>query len=84
MSPIQRGISHREHGLREMLMLSAGKLFQDVGYVQASIYRIASAVNAPKGTSEARKTLHRDLSIANSRLFMNRFLDQQVLARATN
>jgi TetR/AcrR family transcriptional repressor of nem operon len=33
-----------------MLMLSAGKLFQDVGYVQASIYRIASAVNAPKGT----------------------------------
>jgi TetR/AcrR family transcriptional repressor of nem operon len=33
-----------------MLLLSAGKLFQDVGYVQASIYRIASAVNAPKGT----------------------------------
>jgi TetR/AcrR family transcriptional repressor of nem operon len=50
MSPIQRDISHREHGLREMLLLSAGKLFQDVGYVQASIYRIASAVDAPKGT----------------------------------
>jgi len=33
-----------------MLLRSAGKLFQDVGYVQASIYRITSAVNAPKGT----------------------------------
>src|SRR5260370_3880164 len=33
-----------------MLRRSAGKLFQDVGYVQASIYRIASAVNAPKRT----------------------------------
>jgi TetR/AcrR family transcriptional repressor of nem operon len=33
-----------------MLLRSAGKLFQDIGYVQASIYRIASAVNAPKGT----------------------------------
>jgi len=33
-----------------MLLRSAGKLFQDVGYVQASIYRIASGVNAPKGT----------------------------------
>jgi TetR/AcrR family transcriptional repressor of nem operon len=31
-------------------MRAAGKLFQDVGYVKASIYRIASAVNAPKGT----------------------------------
>ena len=50
MSPIQGEISRREHGTREMLLLSAGKLFQDVGYVQASIYRIASAVNAPKGT----------------------------------
>lgn len=50
MSPIQREISHREHDSREMLLRSAGKLFQDVGYVQASIYRIASAVNAPKGT----------------------------------
>ena len=50
MSPIQGEISHREHDLREMLLRSAGKLFQDIGYVQASIYRIASAVNAPKGT----------------------------------
>jgi len=50
MSPIQGQISHREHDLREMLLRSAGKLFQDVGYVQASIYRIASAINAPKGT----------------------------------
>ena len=33
-----------------MLLRAAGKLFQDVGYVQASIYRIASAVNVPKGT----------------------------------
>jgi len=33
-----------------MLLRAAGKLFQDVGYVRASIYRIASAVNAPKGT----------------------------------
>ncbi|MGC2531047.1 MAG: hypothetical protein WA639_25145 [Candidatus Acidiferrum sp.] len=51
MSPIQREIAHREHDSREMLLRSAGKLFQDVGYVQASIYRIASAVNAPKGMS---------------------------------
>jgi TetR/AcrR family transcriptional regulator, transcriptional repressor for nem operon len=50
MSPIQGEISHREHDPSEMLLRSAGKLFQDVGYVQASIYRIASAVNAPKGT----------------------------------
>ena len=50
MSPIQGEISHREHDPREMLLRSAGKLFQDVGYVQASIYRIAFAVNAPKGT----------------------------------
>src|SRR3984957_3524767 len=50
MSPIQEEISHREHDPRELLLRSAGKLFQDVGYVQASIYRIASAVNAPKGT----------------------------------
>lgn len=35
---------------RQMLLLSGGKLFQEVGYVQASIYRIAAAVNAPKGT----------------------------------
>ncbi|MCU1300253.1 MAG: transcriptional regulator, TetR family [Candidatus Sulfotelmatobacter sp.] len=50
MAPIHSEISHREHDPREMLLLSAGRLFQDVGYVQASIYRIASAVNAPKGT----------------------------------
>ena len=50
MSPIRGEISHREHDPREMLLLSGGRLFQDVGYVQASIYRIASAVNAPKGT----------------------------------
>jgi TetR/AcrR family transcriptional repressor of nem operon len=50
MSPIQGEISHRERDPREMLLLSGGRLFQNVGYVQASIYRIASAVNAPKGT----------------------------------
>jgi TetR/AcrR family transcriptional regulator, transcriptional repressor for nem operon len=50
MPPIQGESSHREHNPREMLLLSGGRLFQDVGYVQASIYRIASAVNAPKGT----------------------------------
>jgi TetR/AcrR family transcriptional regulator, transcriptional repressor for nem operon len=50
MSQVQSEISHRGHDAREMLLLSAGKLFQDVGYVQASIQRIASAVNAPKGT----------------------------------
>ena len=37
---IQGEISHREHDpRRKMLLRSAGKLFQDVGYVQASIYR---------------------------------------------
>src|ERR1700691_2086830 len=50
MSPVQSEVSHREHDPREGLLLSAGKLFQTVGYVQASIHRIASAVNAPKGT----------------------------------
>ena len=50
MSPIQGEISPRKHDPREMLLLSGGRLFQDVGYIQASIYRIASAVNAPKGT----------------------------------
>jgi TetR/AcrR family transcriptional repressor of nem operon len=50
MSPIQGEISRREYDPREMLLRSAGKLFQDIGYVQASIHRIASAVNAPKGT----------------------------------
>ena len=33
-----------------MLLLSAAKLFQDVGYVQASIHHIADAMGAPKGT----------------------------------
>jgi TetR/AcrR family transcriptional repressor of nem operon len=46
----QGEISHRERNPREMLLRAAGKLFQDVGYVQASISHIASAVNAPKGT----------------------------------
>src|SRR6202522_3518401 len=50
MPPIQGETSGREHNPREMLLRAAGKLFQDVGYVQASIYRIASAINAPKGT----------------------------------
>jgi TetR/AcrR family transcriptional repressor of nem operon len=50
MPPIRRETSHREHDPRDTLLRAAGKLFQDVGYVQASIYRIASAVNAPKGT----------------------------------
>src|SRR6202167_2358029 len=50
MSPVQSEVSHREHDPREGLLLSAGKLFQTVGYVQASMHRIASAVNAPKGT----------------------------------
>jgi len=50
MSPIQGEIPYRKHDPREMLLLSGGRLFQDVGYVRASIYRIASAVNAPKGT----------------------------------
>jgi TetR/AcrR family transcriptional repressor of nem operon len=50
MSLVQSEKSHREHDPREALLLSAGKLFQDVGYVQASIHRIASAINAPKGT----------------------------------
>ena len=43
-------MSHRENNPREMLLRAAGKLFQDVGYVQASIHRIASAINVPKGT----------------------------------
>src|SRR5579862_5320885 len=50
MPPIRGETSHREQHPRDTLLRAAGKLFQDVGYVQASIYRIASAVNAPKGT----------------------------------
>jgi hypothetical protein len=50
MSPIQGEISHRKRDPREMLLLSAGELFQNVGYIQASIGRFASAVNAPNGS----------------------------------
>ena len=50
MPPIRGETSHRKHDPRDTLLRAAGKLFQDVGYVQASIYRIASAVKAPKGT----------------------------------
>jgi TetR/AcrR family transcriptional repressor of nem operon len=50
MPPIRGDTSYRERDPRDTLLRAAGKLFQDVGYVQASIYRIASAVNAPKGT----------------------------------
>lgn len=50
MPPVHGEISHRAHDPREAILRAAGKLFQDVGYVQASIYRIASAVNSPKGT----------------------------------
>jgi TetR/AcrR family transcriptional repressor of nem operon len=49
MPPAQGETSHRKHDPREILLRAAGKLFQDVGYMQASISRIASAVNAPKG-----------------------------------
>jgi TetR/AcrR family transcriptional repressor of nem operon len=50
MSRAHHRVSPLATNTREMLLLSAGKQFQEVGYVQASIYRIASAVNAPKGT----------------------------------
>ena len=50
MSSAQDQVARRATNTREMLLLSAGKLFQEVGYVQASIHRIAAAVNAPKGT----------------------------------
>jgi AcrR family transcriptional regulator len=50
MSSAQHQVAHRATNTREMLLLSAGKLFQDVGYVRASIQRIAAGVNAPKGT----------------------------------
>jgi TetR/AcrR family transcriptional repressor of nem operon len=46
----QHQVARRAANTREMLLLSAGKLFQEVGYVRASIHRIAAAVNAPKGT----------------------------------
>jgi TetR/AcrR family transcriptional repressor of nem operon len=50
MPQVQNEKSDREHDPREALLISGGKLFQDVGYARASIQRIASAVNAPKGT----------------------------------
>jgi len=50
MSRAQHQVTHRATNTREMLLLSAGKLFQEVGYVRASIHRIAASVNAPKGT----------------------------------
>ena len=50
MSNDQHQVARRATNTREILLLSAGKLFQEVGYVRASIHRIAAAVNAPKGT----------------------------------
>jgi TetR/AcrR family transcriptional repressor of nem operon len=50
MSSAQYRVARRATKTREMLLLSAGKLFQEVGYIRASIHRIAAAVNAPKGT----------------------------------
>jgi TetR/AcrR family transcriptional repressor of nem operon len=50
MSSAQHQIARRATNIRERLLLSVGKLFQEVGYVRASIHRIAAAVNAPKGT----------------------------------
>jgi len=50
MSSAQHRVAGRATNTREMLLLSAGKLFQEVGYVPASIHRIAAAVSAPKGT----------------------------------
>jgi len=47
MSRAQHQVAHRATNTREMLLLSAGKLFQEVGYVRASIHRIATGVNAP-------------------------------------
>ena len=50
MSSAQHKVARRATNTREMLLLSAGKLFQEVGYVRASIHGIVAAVNAPKGT----------------------------------
>jgi TetR/AcrR family transcriptional repressor of nem operon len=50
MSRAQHQVARRATNTREMLLLSAGKLFQELGYVRASVHRIAAAVNAPKGT----------------------------------
>jgi len=50
MSSAQNRAARRAANTREMLLLSAGKLFQEVGYVRAGIHGIVAAVNAPKGT----------------------------------
>jgi TetR/AcrR family transcriptional regulator, transcriptional repressor for nem operon len=50
MSSAQHQVARRATDTREKLLLSAGKLFQEVGYVRASIHGIVAAVNAPKGT----------------------------------
>ena len=50
MSSAKHQGARRATNTREMLLLSAGKLFQEVGYVRASIHGIVAAVNAPKGT----------------------------------
>jgi TetR/AcrR family transcriptional repressor of nem operon len=50
MSSAQDRVGRRATNTREMLLLSAGKLFQEVGYVGASIHGIAAAAHAPKGT----------------------------------
>ena len=50
MSNAQHQVGRRATTTREMLLLSAGKLFQEAGYVRASIHRVAAAVDAPKGT----------------------------------
>jgi TetR/AcrR family transcriptional repressor of nem operon len=50
MSSAQNRAARRAANTREMLLLSAGKLFQEVGYVGASIHGIVAAVNSPKGT----------------------------------
>jgi TetR/AcrR family transcriptional regulator, transcriptional repressor for nem operon len=50
MSSAKHQGARRATNTREMLLLSAGKLFQEVGYVRASIHSIVAAVNAPKGT----------------------------------
>jgi TetR/AcrR family transcriptional regulator, transcriptional repressor for nem operon len=62
MSSAQHQVGRRATNAREMLLLSAGKLFQEVGYVRASIHRIAAAVNAPKGTFYNYFTSKEDLA----------------------
>ena len=72
-----------------MLLRSAGKLFQDVGYVQASIHRIADAVSAHKGTFYNYFRSKEELaSILVDRQFdwqsINRFLWRWARAHAIN